>query len=113
LVQVCVTVIPAALQLMAVLVAVLHAMGPGVHMPAHPLLTTQVEFMHACGCPGWPFAPHTTSELPVQVLLPGTHPQKPPPVVGSQAWPVAHRVHDAPDAPQLVADSSRKGWQAF
>jgi hypothetical protein len=66
-------------------------------------LTTQVEFMHACGCPGWPFAPQTTSELPVHVLVPGMHPHEPPPVVALHTCPAPQAPHVAPLAPQLVA----------
>ncbi len=111
--QSCVTTVPVALQLLLVLVAALHVTGPGAHVPAHPPLTTHVDVVHACGAPGVPVGPHTTSELPVQVLLPGLHPQAPPSVAALQTWPGAHPPHAAPAAPQLVADSAAKGSHAF
>jgi hypothetical protein len=112
-VQGCVTTTPLLPQVLLVLVVALHVTGPGVHMPAHPPLTTQVELTQGCGCPGTPLGPQTTSELPVQVLVPGAHPHEPPPLVALQTWPAAHGPHEAPAAPQLAVDSAANGWQAF
>ncbi len=107
------TTAPCTLQLLLVLVVVLQVLGPGAQVPAQPPFTTHVEVAHACGCPGTPVAPQTTSELPVHVLVPGWHPQVPPPVAGSHTWPAPHPVHAAPPAPQLVVDSAAKGSHAL